>query len=60
MLIVIVCILGLIFFNQYLLIQEQIKLMNENLNEQKTELSELQNELKHNDTIVSKVLEKEW
>lgn len=59
-LIVIVCILGMIFYSQAELQQEQIKYMNAELNSTKSEISKMQNELKHNDNIVLKVLEKEW
>ena len=59
-LIVIVCILGMIFYSQAELQQEQIKYMNAELNSAKTELSKMQDELKHNDTIMRKVIEKEW
>ena len=50
----------MIFYSQAELQQEQIKYMNAELNSAKTELSKMQDELKHNDTIMRKVLEKEW
>ena len=59
-LIVIVCILGMIFYSQDVRQQEQIKVMNEQLYSAKTELSKMQDELKYNDAIMRKVLEKEW
>lgn len=34
--------------------------LQQELIEVKTEMTKMQNELKHNDTIVLKVLEKEW
>lgn len=58
--IVLLCSVAFIFLTQD---EKQIKrneYLQKEINDMKIEIVNLQNELKHNDNIVLKVLEKEW